>query len=261
MQTKIKKIRKLFASKLLVEKGFCSSLTEAAALIYAGKVLADEQRITKPGERISEQAILRIKTKGKYVSRGGDKLFNAIVELGLSELFADTLVLDIGASKGGFTDCVLQLGAREVLALDVGTNQLDWRLRTDARVTCIEQTDIRTFNTRSDLPLDWILADISFNSLERLAPTLMKLASPQSRLLILVKPQFELPKSDIPDGGVVLAEELWEKAITRVSQSFLKLGAGNLLVARSALKGRRGNQEFFLYFTVSESGAGRPSGS
>jgi 23S rRNA (cytidine1920-2'-O)/16S rRNA (cytidine1409-2'-O)-methyltransferase len=170
----------------------------------------------------------------------------------LATLFKDKVVLDVGASKGGFTDCVLQLGARTVLALDVGFNQLDWRLRTDPRVVVLEQTDIREFDPGLHAPFDWILADISFNTLERLAPALVKLASIETKFLILVKPQFELPGKDVPSGGVIRSEELWNKAIQVVLNAFERLGVGHFKIAKSALKGRSGNQEFFVYcFPVS----------
>ncbi len=245
--SKPKKIRKILAKNILVERGLCASLDEASTLILAGLALANDQRIAKPGDLIPEDANVRLKKKRDFVSRGGTKLFNAVQELSLQEDFRNTLVLDVGASTGGFTDCALQLGARNVLALDVGTNQLHWSLRSDTRVINLERTDIRDFNGKDYAPFDWIIADVSFNSLERLAPDLLRLANPNTKFLILVKPQFELLKSEVPKGGVVESKELWDKALAKVSQSFLERGARNIRYAKSAIKGRRGNQEFFMY--------------
>ncbi len=240
------KIIKTPANQLLIDRGLCLSLNEASAYIYAGLVFANEQRVEKPGSLLSKDIPLRIKKKN-YVSRGGDKLFKAIEELGLHSFFEHKIVLDIGSSQGGFTDCVLQLGAAKVYAVDVGFNQLDWKLRTDPRVVSLEKMDIREFDASSCEPFDWILADISFNSLENLAPYIVKQASTHTHFLILVKPQFELPKKDIPEGGIVENEILWEQAIQKAIEAFQNLGVGHFQIAKSALKGRYGNQEFFIY--------------
>lgn len=240
------KKQKAPASELLVSRGLCASLAEASALVYAGLVVADDQRVEKPGQLLPLDVPLRVKKKG-FVSRGGNKIAKAIEELGLSFLFKDKFVLDVGASSGGFTDCVLQLGASKVLALDIGFNQLDWKLRTHPQVLSLEQTDIRDFDASAHAPIDWILADISFDSLERLAPALVKAASPHTQFLILIKPQFELPRKDVPSGGVVRDEELWNKAIQSCLEAFEQVGVGHFKIAKSALKGRSGNQEFFVY--------------
>lgn len=232
--------------ELLVQRGLCASLEEASAYIYAGLVVAGDQRVEKPGDLIPLDTPLRVKKK-TYVSRGGEKLAGAIDELGLGDLFKDKLVLDVGASTGGFSDCVLQLGARKVLALDIGFNQLDWKLRTHPQVVCLEKTDIRNFDASAYEAIDWILADISFDSLEELAPSLIKAASPQTQFLILVKPQFELPKNEVPTGGIVRNEELWNKAVQNVLEAFKTFGFTNFKIAKSTVKGRSGNQEFFLY--------------
>lgn len=240
------KKQKATVAELLVKNGFCASLSEAKALVYAGLVIANDQRVEKPGQILPQDVSLRIKKKD-FVSRGGNKLASAIDQLGLSSSFKDKTVLDVGASSGGFTDCVLQLGAAKVVALDIGFNQLHWSLRTHPQVLSLEKTDIREFDASLHVPFDWILADISFNTLEKLAPALVKAASSHTQFLILVKPQFELPEKDIPSGGVVYDEQLWDKAIKNAVEAFERLGLKKFEVAKSALKGRSGNQEFFVY--------------
>ncbi|MBI2602306.1 MAG: TlyA family RNA methyltransferase [Deltaproteobacteria bacterium] len=242
---------KVSAAVLLVETRLASSPKEASALIYAGKVLANEQRVEKPGQLLAPQVKLRVKgTHPSFVSRGGIKLHAAIKELGLTEKFRDKVVLDTGASTGGFTDCVLQLGARAVLALDVGTNQLAWSLRSHPRVTALENTDIREWDPQKFPPLDWIIADISFNSLAKLAPAFTHACSKTTECLLLVKPQFELPYEKVPQGGIVTEARLWQEAVTSVVEAFRNLGAHDFLHVKSSLTGREGNQEFFLYFNL-----------
>ena len=142
-----KKEKKERVDKLLVERGLAASIKEAQALIYIGKIFTKDRKILNPSEKLGENAFLGTKesSKSSFASRGGDKLLSAIKELGLEETFKNKTVLDIGASTGGFTDCVLSFGAKEVLALDVGTNQLSWELRQDERVTSIEKTSIKEF--------------------------------------------------------------------------------------------------------------------
>jgi len=252
--SKPSKKRNKQAQILLWEGGACSSLVEAQAYIYAGQAYANEQRIQKPGQLLPVDSILRIKKKA-YVSRGGFKLYKAIEDFDLLDAFKDKLVLDIGASTGGFTDCVLQLGAKKVIAIDIGFNQLDWSLKTHSGVLSLEKTDIRTFDASPYGNIDWILADISFNSLEELAPDLIRQASAKSQFLTLVKPQFELPEKEIPEGGIVEDEVSWNKAIEKVSVAFKALGLSQLKVSKSALKGRYGNQEFFVYGSLSPTSA------
>ena len=248
---KQKKPIKMTAAKLLVEQGLSLTLKEASAYICAGRVIADQQRVDKPGQWLRRDSVLKLK-KAPFLSRGGQKLQSAITELGLVEKFKDKVVLDVGASTGGFTDCVLKLGAQHVIAVDVGFNQLAWSLRTDAKVTSLEKTDIRNFSPVSFPHIDWVLADISFQSLESLAADLIRVGR-HSQFLILIKPQFELRPEEIPTGGVVTQQELWEKAIEKVKAAVVALGAQNLKIAKSGLKGREGNQEFFLYFELADS--------
>lgn len=229
----------------LLKMGHAESLAAAKALIMSGNVIVDDQRQDKPGFMISDQAEVRIKGQSRFVSRGGEKLFAAITDLGLEKEFNGRVVLDIGASTGGFTDCVLQMGASKSIALDVGTAQLDWRLRQDPRVISIEKTDFKDF-TPSGLPdIDWVVADVSFTSLAKLIPSIRKCA-PKARLLLLVKPQFELPRDKIPDGGVVSNDDDRHQALEIVRLALLNEGYKDVLSVDAKVVGRQGNREIFI---------------
>lgn len=254
---KNKKIKKKRVDISLVDKGLAQDLQEARALVMAGKVVANDQRVEKPAELIPLDCVLRIKgKKSKFVSRGGEKLAFALKHLQLTNLINDAVVLDIGASTGGFTDCCLQLGAKQVYALDVGTNQLAWSLRSDPRVISIEKTDIRSFDCNEYRGVNVVVADISFNSLARLVPDIVKAAEGSNEdnrqavhYLLLVKPQFELPKEYVPSGGVVVDEESRELAFNMVKDVFLQHGFKNENCQRldCGVEGRTGNREIFIY--------------
>jgi 23S rRNA (cytidine1920-2'-O)/16S rRNA (cytidine1409-2'-O)-methyltransferase len=194
---------------------------------------------------ISDRAQIRIKGQSRFVSRGGEKLFSAITDLGLEQEFNGKVVLDIGASTGGFTDCLLQMGASKSIALDVGTAQLDWRLRQDPRVSSIEKTDIKDFNPVGFPEIDWVVADVSFTSLAKLIPSIRK-AAPKARLLLLIKPQFELPRDRIPDGGVVTDDEDRHQAVETVKSALLKDGYNVVGTLDAKVVGRQGNREIFI---------------
>lgn len=236
--------------QVLVERGLAETLDAAKRLIMAGEVVVGDQRVDKPGTPIRLGEAVRIKdTGGRFVSRGGEKLHAALVDLGLEGALKDLVVLDVGASTGGFTDCCLKLGARHVIALDVGTNQLAWELRQDARVTVLEGTDIRSFPREAHPTPDFVVADVSFNSLARLAGAFVA-AAPGARFLLLVKPQFELKREQIPAGGVVEDPALKEEAVQSVVRAFEKLGLKRQAAVESKLAGRAGNREIFLYFAA-----------
>jgi len=191
---------------------------------------------------------LRVKDSSRFVSRAGEKLAHALADLGLADVVKGAVVLDVGASTGGFTQCCLELGAKMVIAVDVGSNQLAWELRQDARVRVLEQTDIRAFDPAAYPPVDFVVADISFNSLARLAPALRQAAPrPNTRFLVLVKPQFELPRAQVPGGGVVVDEALREEAVRRVAAAFIAAGLGPGRTVDSRVPGRAGNREIFFY--------------
>ncbi len=236
--------------QLLVTRGLADSLDTAKRLIMAGEVVVGDQRVDKPGTLVRRDDALRLKDSGgRFVSRGGDKLQAALDDLGLAAGLRDAVVLDVGASTGGFTDCCLKLGARHVIALDVGTNQLVWELRQDKRVTVLEGTDIRAFDRAAHPKPDFVVADVSFNSLARLADAFVA-AAPGARFLLLVKPQFELRRGQIPEGGVVEDQALKDEAVEKVTAAFVKLGLKRQAAVESKLAGRAGNREIFLYFSA-----------
>lgn len=244
------KAKRRRADELMVTRGLAESLAEAKTLVMAGQLLADEQRIGKPSDLVREDAALRLKDEPeRFVSRGGEKLAAALEDFGLTTALTGLTVLDVGASTGGFTQCCLEHGAVRVLAVDVGSNQLAWELRRDPRVTSLEKTDIRHFVPADHPPVDFVVADVSFNGLARLAPAILA-AAPRAgtRFLLLVKPQFELARSDVPAGGVVEDEASRQRALEQVEAAFAKLGVrgGRALDAR--VPGRKGNRELFYFF-------------
>jgi 23S rRNA (cytidine1920-2'-O)/16S rRNA (cytidine1409-2'-O)-methyltransferase len=189
-----------------------------------------------------------VKGDSKFVSRAGEKLDLALEDLQLKKAIHGKVVLDIGASTGGFSQCCLDCGAKHVIALDVGKAQLAWELRQDPRITCLEQTDIRDFDPGAFPAIDWVVADISFNSLARLAPAI-RLAAPgvDVGFLLLIKPQFELPRADVPSGGVVLDEALRQKAVTAVCKAMAAVGLGDGITVDAKVAGKSGNREIFYY--------------
>ncbi len=233
---------------VLVERGLADSLDASRALIMAGKVLVNDQRRDKAGELVATDAAVRVKEASRFVSRGGEKLAAALDDLQLTDTIAGLTVLDIGASTGGFTDCCLKLGAAHVIALDVGSNQLAWELRTDKRVTVLEQTDIRQFVPTQHPKVDFVVADVSFNSLARLATAVVAAAPGENvHFLLLVKPQFELPRESVPDGGVVIDPHLRQVAAQQVIDAFAAVGLSQGRTIDCRLPGRAGNQELFFY--------------
>ncbi len=232
------------ADELIVEQGLAPDAKTAQALILAGDALADEQRIEKAGTLLNESATLRLKSSRiKYVSRGGHKLEGALQRL---ELAVDGLVcLDLGASTGGFTDCLLQSGARRVYALDVGKGLLHWKLRSDSRVVVRDSVNVRF------LKPDWIgeaidlaVVDLAFISLRLVLPRLRTFEG--SRVLALVKPQFEAERHEVEKGGMVPDPRLRGEILDRVREFARGLGYRTLGQAESTLRGRKGNQETFL---------------
>lgn len=246
MASKTKEVQR--ADKLVMIHGLAETETLAKAYILAGQVVAGSQRVEKPSQFLSVHLPLRLKGQLTWVSRGGQKLDLAIKRLKLDQEFAGRVVLDAGASTGGFTQCALKYGAKHVIAVDVGTAQLAWKLRIDQRVTCLEKTDIRDFKPAEYPLIDIVLADISFNSVERLLPALLDAGSARARFLLLVKPQFELKREEVPRGGVVANPELEQKAIFAVLKRLETFGITDAIYTPAELKGRSGNQEYFISF-------------
>jgi len=231
---------------LLVERGLAESRHKAQAMILAGEVEVDRQRTEKAGALLPDTAHIEVHSRlQKYASRGGLKLEGAIEDFRVGAY--GKICLDLGASTGGFTDCLLQAGALRVYAVDVNTDQLSWKLRGDSRITQIEKNarELRA----EDLPeaADLIVTDVSFISVTKILPGAASCAKEGAELLVLVKPQFELQRQDIGKGGIVREKALHEKAIANVKSAVEALGLQVLGVAPSRLPGAEGNQEYFLH--------------
>src|SRR5687767_6447107 len=191
--------------KLLVELGLTDSRAKAQALVMAGVVLVNERRVEKPSELVSSEAKIRIKgqtAESKYVGRGGLKLARALAEFHICP--DEYICLDVGASTGGFTDCLLQHGAKKVVAVDVGTNQLVWKLRNDERVEARENVNARYLKTEDFTgKFDLFVMDVSFISVTKILPALKDLLAESGRMIVLIKPQFEVGKGEVGKGGIV----------------------------------------------------------
>jgi 23S rRNA (cytidine1920-2'-O)/16S rRNA (cytidine1409-2'-O)-methyltransferase len=230
----------------LVENNLAESRHKAQALILAGQVLVNEQRVEKPGRMIAADAVVRLKGEVlRYVGRGGLKLEGALRAFALD--VAGAVCLDVGASTGGFTDCLLQFGAARVYAVDVGRNQLAWRLRVDPRVVVREGVNARHL-TSADFPerFDLVVGDLSFISLDKILPALDPLGKPSAKLIVLVKPQFEVGRDDVGKGGVVRDPRLRRQSVERVISASWAAGFSPLGVMRSPIDGADGNAEFLL---------------
>ena len=239
--------RKERFDKLLVEKGMVQSRERARALIMEGKVTVDGQTIEKPGLQVKVEAHLRIRGEDlPYVSRGGVKLEGALKAFGVDP--EGKVVIDVGASTGGFTDCVLQKGAKKVYAIDVGYGQLAWKLQKDPRVVNLERRNIR-YLKRDEVAeeADLILVDTSFISIEKFLPRLLGFLKEGGDLLCLIKPQFEVGRGEVDKGGVVKESSLHQKVIDRISQFSRGLGLKGRQVIESPLLGPKGNREFFIH--------------
>jgi 23S rRNA (cytidine1920-2'-O)/16S rRNA (cytidine1409-2'-O)-methyltransferase len=231
---------------LVVERGLAESREKAQAMILAGEVRVDGTRKDKAGMQVSADALVEVSgTSAKYASRGGLKLEGALEDFGVEA--AGRICLDIGASTGGFTDCLLQHGAQRVYAVDVTPEQMAWRLHKDVRVKQVGE------NARNLLPeqiaevADLVTLDVSFISVAKILPAVVAAAGPSAEYLILVKPQFELDRRDIGGGGIVRDAALHEQAIERVRAAAIASGLRIDGVRPSRLTGAEGNQEFFLH--------------
>jgi 23S rRNA (cytidine1920-2'-O)/16S rRNA (cytidine1409-2'-O)-methyltransferase len=235
---------------LLVERGLAESRSQAQALVLAGRVRGH----TKAGERVDAGAELDVVPGARFVSRGGEKLAGALEELGVDVAGEDCL--DVGASTGGFTDCLLQGGAARVIALDVGYGQLHPKLRDDPRVTALERTNVRSLSC-ADLPFrpTFVVCDVSFIGLAKALPPALACAAPGWRALVLVKPQFEAGPADVGKGGVVRDPVVQRRVVDEVVARAPEWGARALGVAESPLRGPKGNREFFVL--LADAGGGR----
>ena len=229
----------------LISRRLAGTEEESVLLIKEGRVIVDGAPALNPDRRVSADTHVSISEARPYVSRGGDKLKAALTDLAVS--VAGKKCLDAGAGSGGFTDVLLKEGAASVLAVDVGYGQFDWSLRNDPRVELLERTNIRKADPM-DLggPFDLVIADLSFISLTAVISVLTQVASADGHLLLLVKPQFEAPREEIPPGGVVGDPSVWSAAIRSVCDSLIDNGWSPRGVVPSRLPGARGNREFFV---------------
>ncbi|MBS3758647.1 MAG: TlyA family RNA methyltransferase [Desulfobacterales bacterium] len=239
--------RKKRLDVLVVEKGLAKSRETARTMIMAGNILVDDQPMDKPGTQVFENAvIINRKPDMPYVSRGGQKLSHAISELKLD--VRGMVCLDVGASTGGFTDCLLQCGAAHVYAIDVGYGQLDWKLRRDSRVTVMERTNIRYVTPEIlSARFDLITIDVSFISLKIVVPAVEPFLKPDGQILALIKPQFEVGRDQVGKGGVVRDPRLHEGLIEKLSAYFKALSLVTGAVIPSPVLGPKGNREFVVH--------------
>jgi 23S rRNA (cytidine1920-2'-O)/16S rRNA (cytidine1409-2'-O)-methyltransferase len=231
---------------LLVARGLAESPQKAQAMILAGEVRVDGKRVDKAGLPVSEDSGLEITSRQqKFVSRGGFKLEGALADFAVDPM--GCACLDVGSSNGGFTDCLLQHGAARVYALDVNVEQLDWKLRRDARIIRIERNARELSAGDISEKVDIAVIDVSFISVRKVVAPALAAAKPGATFLILIKPQFELRRQEISAGGVVKDKALHEKAILAVRNHVESLGLECLRVLPSHLLGAEGNQEYFLH--------------
>ena len=232
--------------RLLVERGLEESRQKAQALIMAGRVLVNGQKIEKAGTLVDPESSLELLgSPSRYVGRGGLKL-----EAALDRFHCDVrskLYLDIGSSTGGFVDCLLQRGVARVIAVDVGPSQMDWRLRQDARVQLLDRTNARYLSwEKIGEKVDGITVDVAFISATMVLPPLVQFSRPGTRLIVLVKPQFEVGKGQVGRRGIVRDEKLQQASIEKVQRCAAELGFAELQVMSSPILGAEGNREFFI---------------
>jgi 23S rRNA (cytidine1920-2'-O)/16S rRNA (cytidine1409-2'-O)-methyltransferase len=233
---------------LLADRGVFASRSRAAASVLAGEVLLGDERrrADKPGQLVPDDVLVAVTAEDEFVSRGGRKLANALDAFGLD--VADRRALDVGASTGGFTDCLLQRGAAHVIALDVAYGELSWRIRNDERVTVLERRNARALDP-AELPYapDIVVVDVSFISLAKVLPAVLAATAPRFDALALVKPQFEVGREKVGKGGVVRDADDRRDALVAAGAAAVGLGAAVLGFASSGLPGPKGNRESFAW--------------
>lgn len=237
---------KLRLDQLLVQRGLCETRAKAQARILAGEVLVGDRPVTKAGTAVDEAAEIRLRGEGlPFVSRGGLKLQGALDLWKLD--VAGRVCFDAGSSTGGFTDCLLQRGAAKVYAVDVGTNQLHWKLRSDARVVSIEQTNLRTWEAAS-IPerCGFLCADLSFISLKLAIPPVLASLTDDADAVLLLKPQFEAGRGEVGDGGIVRDPAIHTRVCTEIWRFFEGTELKPQALTLSPIKGGEGNVEFLL---------------
>ena len=238
------------ADNLLVIRGLCDSREQAKRLILAGEVMSGTQVIAKPSTKVDSDTELTIKERPKYVGRGGYKIEGALDTFNIDP--TNMVCLDVGASTGGFTDCLLQRGASKVHAVDVGTNQLVWKLRNDPRVIVKEKFNARHM-TPEDIgePIDLAVTDVSFISLTKILPPMFSTLKQDGQIVCLIKPQFELDRDDISKGGIVRDPELHQRAVEKIHQFVIKeLKHTWIECIDSPITGTDGNREFLAWLKL-----------
>ena len=238
-------MKKIRLDQVLVERALYPSREQAQRAVMAGEVRIGEQVAQKPSLLVDPNAMIATAAAPRFVGRGGLKLEGALDFFGID--VRDQIAVDIGASTGGFTDCLLQRGARKVYAIDVGHGQLAWKIRSDPRVVVREKLNAR-FLTRADVPepIDLCVADVSFISLTLILPNAFDAVTPNGMVLALIKPQFELEASEVGRGGIVRDAALHEKAREKIRQFVLNAGHEVVGIVPSQITGTDGNQEFFI---------------
>jgi 23S rRNA (cytidine1920-2'-O)/16S rRNA (cytidine1409-2'-O)-methyltransferase len=229
---------------LLLERGLVDSREKARTAVMAGSVLVDERPAVKPASLVDESVALHLLAERRYASRGGEKLEHALNVFGID--VAGAVAADIGASTGGFTDCLLQNGASRVYAVDVGRGQLDIRLRQDARVVVMEGVNARYLEELPE-PVDLVTADVAFISLRQVLPAARRLLRPNGTIVALFKPQFEAARREVGKGGVIRDPQMHATLIGRFAAWYVKNGLRVLSLTASPLLGPAGNREFFFH--------------
>jgi len=237
--------------KLLVERGLAETRTKAQAMVMAGVVLVDEQRVEKPSQQFHTNSSIRIKggddPTSRYVGRGGLKLEAALREFQID--VTGLTCLDVGASTGGFTDCLLQNGAQKVFAIDVGHNQIDWRLRNDTRVEVREGINARFLKSEDfSQKFDLAVMDVSFISATKVLPAIVPLLVDGGSIITLIKPQFEVGRGEVGSGGVVRDAAKRARAVAEVNEAARALGLQVVKVIESPIQGAEGNVEFLALY-------------
>lgn len=228
----------------LVDQGFFSSVSDALRAVLAGDVSGDNRRMTSPGEQVRPGISLHVRGHLPYVSRGGLKLEHGLDELGVDA--RGLVCLDVGCSTGGFTDCLLRRGAAHVTAVDVGYAQFDWSLRHDERVELFERTNIVDLPALTPRRFELAVCDVSFTSVVTILPAVVELLAPGGAFLTLVKPQFEAPREDVGEGGVVRDPAVRQAALAKVQDAFEQAGLRVMGSCESPITGHKGNVEFLL---------------
>lgn len=228
----------------LVDQGFFPSTSDAMRAVMAGEVSTTDRRLTAPGEQVASGIELHVRGRIPYVSRGGLKLEGGLNHFGVDP--TGYACLDVGCSTGGFTDCLLRHGATSVVGVDVGYAQFDWSLRQDERVTLYERTNVVDFPALTDRRFDLAVCDVSFTSVVTILPAVVSLLAPHGMFLTLVKPQFEAPREDVGEGGIVRDPAVRQAALAKVQSAFEEAGLHVVGSCESPITGHKGNVEFLL---------------